>query len=227
MAFDQGIRGPHSTDGEPRFEFDRILAPPAQAAVCRQHLWDYQEIFACRGPWVRGGAHSTRGAGVRLLKALGLSSEHVAVIGHWKNVEAFTKHYLRIGAAEEVGRVVPTIVHNISPRPKPEPERSRTPPTGREEGGGDPEGARQGRGETQPTPPGKRKRHHGIGGCGGAPPRKSPRLLPLSAVSVMERAALAADKRALESSSPATPSSKEPPPKRDQPLLFTLCPQHK
>ena len=38
--------------------------------------------------------HPTRGAGVAMYKSLGLSSEEVCEIGKWKNVGAFTSHYL-------------------------------------------------------------------------------------------------------------------------------------
>ncbi len=44
------------------------------------------------------GAHSTRGAGVGLMKRLGLSSEQVCEIGKWKGVEAFIAHYQRLRA---------------------------------------------------------------------------------------------------------------------------------
>ena len=46
-------------------------------------------------------AHSTRGAGVLLYKKLGLNSEEVCEIGQWKNPQAFTAHYLRLGAIEK------------------------------------------------------------------------------------------------------------------------------
>ena len=36
--------------------------------------------------------HSTRGAGVAMMKNLGMSSEAVCEIGKWKNVNAFTSH---------------------------------------------------------------------------------------------------------------------------------------
>ena len=52
--------------------------------------------------------HSTRGAGVTMLKQLGLSSEEVCEIGKWKNVAAFTSHYLRLGASTKVGQKNPT-----------------------------------------------------------------------------------------------------------------------
>jgi hypothetical protein len=43
------------------------------------------------------GAHSTRGAGVGLMKRLGLSGEQVCEIGKWKGVEAFVAHYQILG----------------------------------------------------------------------------------------------------------------------------------
>ena len=44
------------------------------------------------------GPHSTRGAGVLLFKKLGLPSEEVCELGKWKNINAFSAHYLRLGA---------------------------------------------------------------------------------------------------------------------------------
>ena len=43
-------------------------------------------------------AHSTRGASVQFYKNLGLTSEEVCELGQWKNTQAFTQHYLRLGA---------------------------------------------------------------------------------------------------------------------------------
>ncbi len=48
--------------------------------------------------------HSTRGAGVTMFKKWGLSSEQVCEVGKWKNVGAFTSHYLSLGANEMVGQ---------------------------------------------------------------------------------------------------------------------------
>jgi len=47
------------------------------------------------------GAHSTRGAGVSLMKRLGLEGEQVCEIGKWKSVQAFTSHYQRLSSHEE------------------------------------------------------------------------------------------------------------------------------
>ena len=49
------------------------------------------------------GPHSTRGAGVKFYKSLGMSSEVVCELGKWKNTEAFSKHYLRLSAVPKVG----------------------------------------------------------------------------------------------------------------------------
>ena len=51
------------------------------------------------------GPHSTRGAAVKMFKEFGLPSEVVCELGSWKNSEAFSKHYLRIGAAKTAKRV--------------------------------------------------------------------------------------------------------------------------
>ena len=45
-------------------------------------------------------AHSTRGAGVAMYKSLGFTSEEVCELGKWKNVSAFTSHYLRLNATD-------------------------------------------------------------------------------------------------------------------------------
>ena len=44
------------------------------------------------------GAHSTRGAGVGLMRKLGLSADDVCEKGKWKIVGAFFAHYQRLGA---------------------------------------------------------------------------------------------------------------------------------
>ena len=59
--------------------------------------------------------HSTRGAGVTMMKKLGMSSEEVCEIGKWKNVNAFTGHYLRLNATETLGTRISTLVHKVSP----------------------------------------------------------------------------------------------------------------
>jgi hypothetical protein len=41
--------------------------------------------------------HSTRGAGVAMYSGWGIPPEVVAQLGSWKNLEAFCKHYLRLG----------------------------------------------------------------------------------------------------------------------------------
>ena len=60
------------------------------------------------------GPHSTRGAGVKMFKKFGLSSETVCELGSWKNTEAFAKHYLRIGAAKAASSVLSQrLVHTV------------------------------------------------------------------------------------------------------------------
>ena len=60
-------------------------------------------------------AHSTRGAGVAMYKSLGFSSEDVCELGKWKNVTAFTSHYLRLNATDKVGSQISDMVHRVSP----------------------------------------------------------------------------------------------------------------
>jgi hypothetical protein len=55
-------------------------------------------------------AHYTRGAGVFMYKALGLSSEEVCEIGQWKNSTAFQAHYLRLWAVDKTKNVLQKIV---------------------------------------------------------------------------------------------------------------------
>ena len=63
------------------------------------------------------GPHSTRGAFVKFYKSLELPSEVVAEIGQWANLEAFAKHYLRLGAADEAASKLWKFVHTASRGP--------------------------------------------------------------------------------------------------------------
>ena len=88
--------------------------------------------------------HSTRGAGVAMYKKLGLSSEEVCKVGKWKNVQAFSTHYLRLGAAAHASEKLRGLVHTVSSWRSAEPDLSRTP--GRnyfDQGGRDKEGGAQ------------------------------------------------------------------------------------
>ena len=91
--------------------------------------------------------HSTRGAGVMLYKKLGLSSEQVCEIGQWKNVTAFTQHYLRLGATQVAASSLQGIVHNASPGTCAESDLSSTPGKILNPGGRDREDGAQGTGE--------------------------------------------------------------------------------
>ena len=102
------------------------------------------------------GAHSTRGAGVKFYKSKGLLADEVCEIGQWKNLQAFTQHYLRVGAAQRAAQVVDFKVHNASPHRSAEHEGSLTPPKN-EGGGGDPECEAQRGGEPSLPPQSKRK----------------------------------------------------------------------
>ena len=61
----------------------------------------------------------------------------------WKNVQAFSAHYLRLNAAKAAGDKIQAWVHNSSPRGSAEPEGSHTPARETEPGGRDPEGEAQ------------------------------------------------------------------------------------
>ena len=82
-----------------------------------------------------------------MYKRLGLGSEQVCELGKWKNVQAFTDHYLRLGAAESAGNVLTASldlgVHNVSPRECADSKESRTPPREPEGGGRDSGGEAQ------------------------------------------------------------------------------------
>ena len=107
-------------------------------------------------------AHSTRGAGVLFYKNRGFSAEQVCELGAWKNAQAFTSHYLRLGAAKNVGKIFsPPHVHKTSPDPSAEPDWSQTP--GRnDQGGSDREGEAQRDGEPNPPSPKRRKTQGGV-----------------------------------------------------------------
>ena len=59
-------------------------------------------IFKNLGVYVEAcGPHSTRGAGVKLYRELGLTAEQVCEIGKGKNVTAFSAHYSTLRASKE------------------------------------------------------------------------------------------------------------------------------
>ena len=61
-----------------------------------------------------------------MFKKLGLRSEQVCEFGKWKNVCAFTSHYLRLGANEMAGQRIDEMVHNVSPLGNADPDLTRT-----------------------------------------------------------------------------------------------------
>ena len=97
--------------------------------------------------------HSTRGAGVKMYKELGLTSEQVCEIGKWKNPNAFTAHYLRLGAVKSAAQCFISFGQGAqdSPGTWAEPDWSSTPGTTQDTGGIDQEGEAQEHGE--PTLP--------------------------------------------------------------------------
>ena len=96
--------------------------------------------------------HSTRGAGVIMMKKLGLSSEEVCEIGKWKNVAAFTSHYLRLNATDKVGSAISNMVHSVSPLRSAESDLTWT--TGMQDlGGSVREDEAQSNGETRSSSP--------------------------------------------------------------------------
>ena len=88
------------------------------------------------------GPHSTRGAAVKMYKAMGLSSEQVCELGQWKNTAAFTEHYLRMDAAMAAKRRLEE-VHKVSSWNCGTTDGSRSPRRERTQGRRDPEGGTQ------------------------------------------------------------------------------------
>ena len=62
-----------------------------------------------------------------MYKKLGLTSEEVCEVGKWKNVNAFTAHYSRLGASTRASGKILELVHNVSPMQRAESDWSRTP----------------------------------------------------------------------------------------------------
>jgi hypothetical protein len=91
------------------------LAPPHRPLSANSIGRITQQLLKDLGvPVAVFGAHSTRGAAVKMYKNLGVSSEIVCELGSWKNTEAFAKHYLRIGAAQVAGSVLSQkLVHTV------------------------------------------------------------------------------------------------------------------
>ena len=127
----------------------RALSADRVGSITKQCLADFG-VAAFFGP------HSTRGAGVGLMKTLGLSGEQVCDIGKWKSVESFCSHYQRLNSQDALSQAlkkefltqgVGVSVHKTSPRGSAETEVSRTPPSSGEGGGRDTEGEAQSLGE--------------------------------------------------------------------------------
>ena len=73
------------------------------------------------------GPHSTRGAAVKMFKNFGLSSDQMAQLGQWKNLEAFSKHYLRLNSVQTAAATLDGFVHRkVSQGACAEPAWSRT-----------------------------------------------------------------------------------------------------
>ena len=142
-----GVGGPLLLSLKPSF---KELSPNLLASITKRILLTHGVDTSV---W---GAHSTRGAGVLLYKRLGLSSEQVCELGQWKNVQAFTSHYLRLGAADQAETALGFLVHRTSHGLSAEPKLSWTPRTSMGEGGRDKEG--EALRTCEPTQPDPRKR---------------------------------------------------------------------
>jgi hypothetical protein len=103
------------SQGRPGGPLFLSLTPPWKALSANSIGRITRQILQKLGvPMSVFGPHSTRGAGVKMFKKLGLSSDVVCELGQWKNTEAFAKHYLRIGAAQAAGTVLAQkFVHTV------------------------------------------------------------------------------------------------------------------
>ena len=99
--------------------------------------WLLQTFGISTAHW---GPHSTRGAGVTFYRQLGLPADEICEIGKWKSTEAFSKHYLCLGATNSARVGLERFVHNVSPGDCAEPDQSQTLVTMEEPGGSDWEG---------------------------------------------------------------------------------------
>ena len=99
------------------------------------------------------GPHSTRGAGVKMYKGLGMPSDIVCQIGKWKNTEAFSKHYMRLNSCEQASSLIDGLVHTVSSWRSAEPERSPSPGMEPDLGRSDLEGEAQSQDEPNPPSP--------------------------------------------------------------------------
>ena len=77
-----------------------VLQPNSIGCITK----DYLNRLGC--PLGAFGPHSTRGAGVKMYKNFGFSTEQVCEIGKWKNTHAFSPHYLRLGATSVAGHKI-------------------------------------------------------------------------------------------------------------------------
>ena len=94
------------------------------------------------------GPHSTRGAGVKMFKKLGLSSDEVCAIGKWRSTSAFAQHYLRVNATQSAADLLSRKVRSVSPWASAEDDWLRTPGTKRDLGGSNQESEARTHGET-------------------------------------------------------------------------------
>ena len=128
---------------EPGSALLRSLHPPQSPLSANAIGSLTRKVLASLGVDVKKfGPHSTRGAGVKMFKELGLSSEQVCQLGRWKNAQAFTAHYLRLNAAQDAGALVQKMVHKVSLGQSAESDWSWTPGT-KDQGGKDQEDGAQ------------------------------------------------------------------------------------
>ena len=123
------------------------------------------------------GAHSTRGAAVKMFKSLGLSSEVVCELGRWKNPTAFTAHYLRLNAASKAQKsILERLVHRDPSSEGAEQDRSCSPERPPEPGRSDLYcGAHEEDGPTQTQPKERSKKRTKPRGGDGTPSSDKPR----------------------------------------------------
>ena len=122
-----------------------------------------------------------------MYKYLGLLSEEVAELGRWENLQAFSRHYMRVGASKKAGQsLLSALVHKVSPGKRAEDDGSWTPVRKPDAGGKDPEDEARRPGEPSSAHPGRghaaRKSKEVPREPGESPPRKFSFARPPTAV---------------------------------------------
>ena len=102
------VTAPFTKPGEPVL----IGLKPPYAPICANTVTSItkEALLGLGLDLGEDGAHTTRGAFVGFYKYLELPSEVVAELGQWANLEAFGKHYLRLGAVDQAAQRVSALL---------------------------------------------------------------------------------------------------------------------